>query len=68
MLVDLCDGRCRTCGDQLRIVAADDATMDVECQSNECLDSYTVEIDAFEDGGIKYWPHVMAELTDENWE
>lgn len=68
MLVDLSDGKCRSCGGQLKIVAADDATMDVECQEEECLDSYTVEIDAFEDGGIKYWPQVMADSSDEIWE
>ncbi len=68
MLVDLIDGQCRSCGSQLKIVAADDATMDVECTNEECCDSYTVEIDAFEDGGIKYWPQVMAASGHEAWE
>lgn len=31
MRVDLKDGSCRTCGSQLAIVDADDATMTVEC-------------------------------------
>ncbi len=58
MLVELCDGQCRSCGGQLEIVAADDATMDVVC--TECSDGYPVETDAFNDGGIKYWPRVMV--------
>jgi len=57
MLVDLSD--CRTCGGQLEITGADDATMDVEC--TVCKDSYTVETDAFDDGGIKYWPEAILE-------
>lgn len=64
MLVDLSDGKCRSCGGQLEITEADDSTMDVEC--TQCGDGYTVEIDAFEDGGIKYWPQVMAE-QGEDW-
>ena len=69
MLVDLTDGKCRSCGSQLRIVAADDATMDVECTDDEtCCDAYTVEPDAFGDGGIKYWPQVMARSDAEIWE
>ncbi len=63
MLVELTDGKCRTCDGQLKIIAADDATMDVEC--TECDDGYTVETDAFNDGGIKYWPAVMAELGED---
>ncbi|HHK40906.1 MAG TPA: hypothetical protein ENJ50_00690 [Planctomycetaceae bacterium] len=63
MLVELKDGRCRSCNGQLEVVGADDATLDVEC--TECGDAYTVEPDAFNDGGIKYWPEVMAELESE---
>lgn len=63
MLVELSDGHCRTCGGQLKIVAADDATMDVEC--TECDDGYTVETDAFNDGGITYWPQAMLEFGEE---
>lgn len=63
MLIDLSDGRCRTCGGQLKIVGADDATLDVEC--TECDDGYAVEPDAFKDGGMTYWPAVMAEISDE---
>ncbi len=33
--------------------------MEVKCL--ECGDDYVVETDAFNDGGIKYWPQVMAE-------
>lgn len=63
MLVDLSDGYCRTCGGQLEITGADDATMDVEC--TVCNDSYTVETDAFNDGGIKYWSEAMLEFGEE---
>lgn len=63
MLVDLQDGKCRTCRGQLEIIGADDATLDVEC--TECGDDYTVETDAFNDGGIKYWPAAMVELGEE---
>lgn len=63
MLVELTDGKCRSCGGQLEVIGADDATMDVEC--TECSDEYTVEPDAFNDGGIKYWPEAMAEFGEE---
>lgn len=66
MLVELSDGKCRTCSGQLQIVGVDDATMDVEC--TECNDCYTVEPDAFNDGGIKYWPEAMAAVSEEGWE
>ena len=64
MLVELADGKCRSCGGQLEIIAAHDATMDVEC--TECGDGYTVEPDAFNDGAIKYWPEAMVEFG-EDW-
>jgi hypothetical protein len=63
MLVELQDGKCRECGGQLEITSADDATLDVEC--TECGDGYTVEPDAFNDGGIKYWPEAMVEFGGE---
>lgn len=63
MLVQLNDGSCRSCGGQLEITGADDATMDVEC--TECGDGYTVEPDAFNDGGITYWPQAMVEFGEE---
>ena len=63
MLVELKDGKCRSCGGQLEITGADDATMDVEC--TECGDGYTVEPDAFNDGGITYWPQAMVEFGEE---
>jgi hypothetical protein len=68
MLVESKDGVCRGCGGQLKIIAADDATMTVECQS--CGDSYDVETDAFGDGGIHYWPHFtfIADLHGEGEE
>jgi uncharacterized Zn finger protein len=62
MLVELKDGKCRTCSGQLEVVGADDATMDVEC--TECGDGYTVETDAFNDGGITYWPQAIVEFGE----
>lgn len=53
------DGTCRVCGGELRITEADDATMTVEC---DCGEAYVVEPDAFGDGGVDYWPAIMAEL------
>lgn len=63
MLVDLEDGRCRSCQGQLEISGADDTTLDVQC--TECGDGYTVEPDAFNDGAIKYWPEAMVEFGEE---
>ena len=45
MRVNPTDGVCRSCGGELEIVDADDATMTVECQwmeSSQCLDSRRV--------------------------
>jgi hypothetical protein len=54
------DGVCRSCGGILHVIDADDATMVVEC--DDCGEGYTVEPDAFGDGGIEYWPAMMSEL------
>jgi hypothetical protein len=54
------DGVCRACGGTLHVTDADDATMFVECET--CGEGHTVEPDAFGDGGIEYWPAIMAEL------
>lgn len=43
MPVELSDGKCRTCGGQLKIIAADDATMDVECTERN-LPSYCLHV------------------------
>lgn len=64
MLVALTDGKCRCCGGQLEITGADDVTLWVEC--TECGDGYDVETDAFNDGGIKYWPEAMVEFGEES--
>ena len=58
MLVELHDGRCRTCDSQLEIVDADDATMTVRCI--ECADEYLVETDAFSDGCMTYYVGFMT--------
>lgn len=52
MKVDSKDGRCRSCGGDLEITEADDATMTVEC---DCGEIYLVEPDAFRDGCLKYF-------------
>ena len=62
MLVNLKDGACRSCGGQLDIVDADDATMSVVCQ--ECGDEYVVESDAFGDGCITYYVGVLQEAGE----
>ena len=58
MQVDLSHGKCRSCGRVLNITEVDDATMTVVCE--ECGDEYLVETDAFHDGGLIYWPAMMA--------
>ena len=62
MLVNLKDGACRSCGGQLDIVDADDATMSVVCQ--ECGDEYVVESDAFGDGCITYYVGFLQEAGE----
>lgn len=65
MLVERQDGYCRTCGGQLNICDADDATMTVECQ--ECGDEYDVEPDAFGDGCVTYYiPFVVEQSAAED--
>ncbi|MCI0457790.1 MAG: hypothetical protein L0Z62_12550 [Gemmataceae bacterium] len=58
MRVSTKDGTCRSCGGELQITGADDATMTVECLG--CGDEYLVETDAFGDGGMDYYPHFLA--------
>lgn len=59
MLVKKSDGCCRECNGQLEIIEVDDCTMTCVCL--KCEEEYTVEPDAFNDGGIYYWPNMMAE-------
>lgn len=63
MLVDISDGACRTCGGQLEITEVDDTTMTVICTEPDCADSYDVEVDAFNDGGIDYYPGFLTERS-----
>ena len=58
MLVDLKDGRCRSCDSQLEIVGVDDISMEVRC--TECDEIYSVETDAFGDGCMTYYVGFMA--------
>jgi DNA-directed RNA polymerase subunit RPC12/RpoP len=62
VLVETKDGTCRTCGGQLEILDADDATMTVECQ--QCRDSYLVEPDAFGDGCMTYYAGFLTQRED----
>ena len=62
MLVDLKDGRCRSCDSQLEIVGVDDISMEVWC--TECDESYSVETDAFGDGCMTYYVGFMAERME----
>ena len=63
MLVNLKDGACRSCGGQLEITDCDDCTMTVLCTEAECGDSYPVETDAFNDGGMTYYIGFLQEQT-----
>jgi transcription elongation factor Elf1 len=56
--VDKKHGTCRSCGGELEIVDADDATMTVAC--TECGDIYDVETDAFGDGCMTYYVGFVA--------
>jgi DNA-directed RNA polymerase subunit RPC12/RpoP len=63
MRVDRKDGVCRSCGGELEIIDADDATMTVECQ--ECGESCVVEPDAFGDGCMMYYVDFMTDREEE---
>ena len=55
---------CRECSKPyLQIIGASDDDMTVEC--TDCGTSYNVEIDAFDDGGIVYWPLARAATLEE---
>ena len=65
MLIDRRDGQCRSCGSQLSVVDADDATMTVECL--ECGDEYVVEPDAFGDGCMTYYAPFITKQFERRW-
>ena len=65
MTVDLQDGRCRSCGGTRTIVAADNATMTVECTRPGCGECYAVEPDAFGDGALLYYVDVLGKQWKE---
>lgn len=60
MLVDMDDGRCRSCDGQLEITHFDDACLFVSC--TDCSDDYEVETDFFGDGCVKYYFAMQCEL------
>jgi hypothetical protein len=65
------DGKCRSCGRQLEIIDADDATMTVQCTEPDCGDSYPMEPDAFGDGCMTYYVGFLADRgesdEEEDW-
>ncbi|MCI0464226.1 MAG: hypothetical protein L0Z62_45410 [Gemmataceae bacterium] len=66
MVIDPKDGRCRECRcGVLRIIAANAATMTVQCHNQHCRARYEVEHDAFADGGTHYYPTFMAQRQGE---
>ena len=65
MRVNTRDGTCRSCGGELTIIDADDATMTVEC---ECGDSYLVEPDAFGDGCMTYYVGFLTQREESSEE
>lgn len=74
MRIDPQDGTCRSCGGELAVIAADYATMTVECLSLGCQAVYLVEPDAFSDGTMIYYvgflsgkaPRQTANRADEH--
>lgn len=58
MRVDLRDGRCRTCGSELRIVGGDESSLTVEC--GECRDTYDVQPETFGHHGPIYHSRFLA--------
>lgn len=69
MRVNPSDGTCRSCGGELRIIDADDATMTVQCDEPDCGDEYLVEPDAFGDGCMVYYvPFLAGQAHDPNQE
>ena len=63
MRVNAQDGVCRSCGGELTIIDADDATMTVECERGHC---YAVEPDAFGDGAMTYYVGFLAGQTEQD--
>ena len=59
MRVDFNDGVCRSCGGEIEVIEADDATMTVACV--ECSDTYLLEPDAPGDGCMDYYVPQMVE-------
>jgi transcription elongation factor Elf1 len=58
------DSRCRECKGRLQVIEAEDDLMTVEC--TECGEIYNTEIDGLGDGGIDYWPRMMAAQLEED--
>jgi hypothetical protein len=63
MLVNLSDGRCRSCAGSIDIIDADDRTMSVRC--NECGMDYAVGTEAFGPLDRYYYPALLGMLPPE---
>ena len=67
MIVDLEDGKCRSCSGQLEILDVDDCSLSVTC--TECADSYELEPDALGDACMTYfYPLRIKQLLGEEEE
>jgi hypothetical protein len=64
MRVDPRDGHCRQCGGHLIVTEADDDTLIACCL--DCKEQFVVEPDAFGDGGMTYWPAMMASRQEQD--
>lgn len=59
MPIPVAKHKCNECGKPtLQIIDAGDDRMTVQCTS--CGDENEVEVDAFGDGGVVYWPQAYA--------
>lgn len=65
MKVNPKDGVCYRCRGALTVTDASEDSLTVEC---ECGETYEVEIDAFGDGAMFYWPMVMAAKIERGME
>ena len=56
------DKACFECGGQLTVVDADDISLTVVCE--DCGEEWRLESDGLGDGGVEYWPRMMAAKLD----
>ncbi len=63
MLIDMIDGDCRICGGQLEVVDAEVSFLFVAC--TKCDEDFIFKPNAFNDGGLRYWPAAMFRFHPE---